>query len=174
MSAAPENLERLKSMMEAATLSMTWHPVKIILCAPIYKYYSGEAYRAADGRFAIAIKPDLDLAKFYMVWLHEMGHIFRGDCDEMLPRILSPEMEKAYVENGPLGAPFFQEETAEELKEYRESPEEMDANSFALDMDHIATFEALHLYGNIEIESRIRVLMNVILTPLKEEEKSHD
>lgn len=162
-----ENLERLKSMMEAVTLSMTWHPVKINLRAPIYKYFFGQAYRAADGRFAIDIRPDLDLGKFYETWLHEVGHVYLGHCDENLPRILEPEIEEAYLENCALGTPFFDERTAEEEKEYRENPEEQDANSFYSEIDHIAQQKAMDLYGNIGIESRILVLMNIILAPLR-------
>ena len=151
--------EKILSMMEAATLSLTWEPVAIFLRAPIFKKAEGEAYRGASGRLEINIIPNLDLEKFYETWLHECGHVFLGHCSEMAPRIMSPELEKNYLEGGALF-----ELSIDQWKFHDESdPDELDARGFASEIDHYAQGEAMRLYGNKEVESRLRVLMNTIL-----------
>jgi len=156
--------ERIKNLMEEATLSLLGQPVKIHLRAPSYKGYKGHAYKEIDG-FAIDILPTLDLEDFYLTWLHEIGHVHLGHCDELEPidySELTPELLELIKQGH-----FLPGITEDERKVYLDSQEEKDANAFANSMDHIARQDAFwELYTfNVPIETLIGYLKKLNLKP---------
>jgi len=154
--------EKIKALMEEATLSLLGQPVKIHLRAPIREGSRGGAYKETDG-FAMSLLPTLDLEDFYLCWLHEVAHIWLGHADDLEPIDYS-ELPPKLLELIKQGH-FLPDMTEGERKAYRDSQEEKDADAFALDMDHIArgkAFDELHTF-NVPVETRIRVLMNTQL-----------
>lgn len=147
--------ERIKSAMEAATESLLGVQVEIVLRDPANKGFIGQAYKKSNGMHRIDLSPSLPLEKIYHVWLHEVGHIVNGDVDEQGP-IPVENLESASFEIPALG-------TTEGILEYNTKPDEVQANDFAFYLDRLATNKAFWLYGDTEIETRLRVLMNVAL-----------
>jgi len=155
-----ENIEHLKTLMEVATESIVGRQVKIYLRSPIKKGFIGEAYIDTDGTPAMGIKPDIELKVFYFAWLEEISHIWLGHLDNMEPRItLPPELQKKYEANIPL----LEANKADEQKAYDEDPREQEAQSLAYSLDDLARRRAYNLFFTDAIETRIRVLANIIL-----------
>ena len=162
--------ERIKNLMEEATLSLLGQPVKIHLRAPRHEGSRGGAYKETDG-FAMDLMPTLDLEDFYMVWLHELGHICLGHVNELDPIDYSKlgDAVLALLEQGH----FLPDMTDDERKVYLDSQEEKDANAFANSMDHIARQDAFwELYTfNVPIETLIGYLKKLNLKPGDQQSK---
>jgi hypothetical protein len=156
--------EKIKAMMEEATLSLLGQPVKIHIRVPRREGTAGEVIKKTDG-IAIVLHPNLGLEFFYMDWLHEVGHIYLGHAKEQEPIDYS-EMSAALlalIEKGN----FLPAMTDDETKVYKDSQEEKDADAFALDMDHVArnkAFERFHIF-NAGVEAKIKILMTMYLIP---------
>ena len=160
--------EKIKVLMEEVALSLTWEPVVIQLRSPKVKTYAGRVLRAENGRFEIAIKPDLDMEVFYEVFLHEVGHIALGHCNDLLPIDLSTETSLAHLAYGP-----FLTMTVEEQKDYRENPEELQADDWANSMDVIARDRAMRWFQTEDIEARLQALARITFVHHKEN-KNHE
>jgi hypothetical protein len=143
--------EAIRAMMEKATESLLGFPVKIVLRDPITEGNLGHVYLDSGGKNRIDLRPGLSLEKMYLVWLHEVGHIFNGDLSDSEPL----PYDKIPSKSLPL---------LEDLEAYHAHPEEVAANSFADGVDHFAEYKALDLYVNVGIESRLRVLMDTRLS----------
>lgn len=150
--------EAVRRMMEEATLSMTGEPVTIHLRHPIIDDFSGQVYRARDGRLAFDIDSTLDLPAFYEAWLHEVCHIHLGHCDDMLPRDLPQEIEGDYLAKGPL---FILSKSEKEA--YKEDPQEREVNQIIGPLNDFLTNHARDRFGHDGYMARIRYAMDLIL-----------
>lgn len=151
--------QKIKALMKEAAFSLTWEPVEIEFHAPPFKSFQGRVIRNKTGRFEISLIPDLPLEKLYMSFLHEVGHICLGHCVDFLPMDSSDEyvmMSQAY---GP-DLVF----TEKEIEEYKERPEEMQANDFANSFDGIAKEFAMRWFQTEDVEARLRALSRITIS----------
>jgi hypothetical protein len=157
MSNSDFDREKFKWLMECATRALAREHVKINLWHPIVSQSPGQAYRETDG-LKIDIDPSLHLEEFYEVWLHETSHILLGHCDNLPPRDLPKDIERAYQERGPL-----LERTPEEEEKYSDKPEEIEARALTESLDHVFWNGARRRYGSDDIESRLHVAIHTNL-----------
>lgn len=118
--------------------------------------YSGWAFKKPGGELVIDISPYLSLEKKFFVFLHELGHL---QMHVGLPEHNSVDLHSIAV-------PDFVG-TEEDLRSYRESPTECQADSFAEQFANYARHKAIEIYGNCRVETRLRVLASVqIINPI--------
>jgi len=151
--------EAIKTLMEKAAFSLTYEPVQIQLREPKNKSFAGQVFRAKNGLLTIAIKPDLEMEVFYKVFLHEIGHISLGHCNDLLPIDLPTETSLTYLAYGPSLTP-----TQAERKEHREKPEESGADDFANSIDGVAKEYARLWFQSEDIEARLRALSRITIS----------
>lgn len=144
------NQQMLKDLMQDATESMTGQKIEILLRKPVRQGFDGYVYLTTTGDAKMDICPDLPIEKMYRVWLHEVGHIVSGHLQQ-------PDYEPFDYHLFPSSL-VDNKMTEQEATEYQESPSEVEAESFANEMDHFVTRKAFDLFSNTSIETRIRVL----------------
>ena len=120
--------------------------------------YRGWAFKKPGGELVIDISPDLSLEKKFFIFLHELGHLelhvdLAGQVAVDLHAIAVPDF---------VG-------TEEDLRSYRESPTECQANSFAEQFGDYARRKSLEVFGNDRIKTQLRVLC---MTQIKPEENA--
>ena len=149
--------EAIKALLEEATFSLLRENVKISFCTPARDGLIGEAYKEKDC-FAINLLPTLALEELYEVWLHEVGHIYHGHCDELEPRDLSWLGSKAVsvLETGR----YLPKMTQEELQTYKESDAELVADNFARALDHVVRMKAYDKFFTTEVS--VEVLLGLL------------
>src|SRR5687768_8993833 len=129
-------IRRMCISLVGQTVIVNWQP-------PLTIEAAGEVY-LKNSVINININPVLSAEHAYKTALHEVGHCIAGH--KLSERKLSPQFEKLYAEEGP-----FIEKTSDEWKEYSKSPDEVEAQNIADELDRIADGMAERLYGNSEI-----------------------
>jgi hypothetical protein len=146
------DVELIKQLVEQATESLTGQKVKIVIRKPVISSYGAHVYKTKGGDVIMDISPDLPIETFFHAWLHETGHVFRDHINQ--------EREIFDFHTLPSGL-LRLDDTPEEIEEYRRSPNELEAESFAEQIGNFAEREALKLFADSSILNRIRVLTRV-------------